>query len=265
MAAKKENTKAALETMMDDLNAEDLEALELTDPEAETGKKAPKKTAAKKSAASSAKKEERETSMLGIVIPRIDVKEITFKVVGTSSLIVHAWSEKAKKMMLDKQMKKASAGREAKNPFQDYCDSAYWLTPKPENPTPEDVANARFGFPAIAFKACAIDAGYQQGILAKKTTSRGAFHMIDELVEIHGDPVMREDMVMVGGMTKTADIRYRMEFQNWWAEIRIRYNANAISPEQIANLLNMGGFSNGIGEWRPSRDGAHGTFTVAIE
>ena len=76
---------------------------------------------------------------------------------------------------------------------------------------------------------------------------------------------MREDMVMVGGMTKTADIRYRMEFQNWWAEIRIRYNANAISPEQIANLFNMGGFSNGIGEWRPSRDGAHGTFTVAVE
>ena len=86
---------------------------------------------------------------------------------------------------------------------------------------------------------------------------------MDELVEIKGTPRMREDMVQVGGMSKVADIRYRGEFPEWRATLNIRYNAGAISPEQILNMLNIGGFSNGIGEWRPSRDGSFGTFHVA--
>ena len=73
---------------------------------------------------------------------------------------------------------------------------------------------------------------------------------------------MREDMVQIGGMSKVADIRYRPEFKTWSTTLTIRYNRNAITPEQIANLLNYGGFSNGVGEWRPSRDGSHGTFHV---
>jgi hypothetical protein len=36
----------------------------------------------------------------------------------------------------------------------------------------------------------------------------------------------------------------------------------SITPEQIMNLLNYGGFANGVGEWRPSRDGSFGTYHV---
>lgn len=74
---------------------------------------------------------------------------------------------------------------------------------------------------------------------------------------------MREDMVQIGGMSKVADIRYRGEFPTWRAKLNIRYNASAISPEQILTMLNLGGFANGVGEWRPSRDGSFGTFHVA--
>ena len=204
-----------------------------------------------------------EESMLNLAIPPIETKTFMVKLVGDSSLIVHKWSEKAKKMILDKQTKKAGTGKEAKDPWADYCDSMYWLTNKPTNPTEDDIANARFGFPAKAFKACAIDAGYQQGINPKKTTARGAFHSLGEMVEIQGKPQIREDMVRVG--MGAADIRYRGEYPEWSAVLTIRYNPRAMSAEQIINLLNFGGFSNGVGEWRPEKDGDHGTFHVAVE
>lgn len=77
----------------------------------------------------------KKTESTPINIPAINIQEFDLRLVGDSPLIVHAWSDKAKKMMLDKQMKKATSGREAKDPFQDFTDSLYWLTEKPEKPT----------------------------------------------------------------------------------------------------------------------------------
>ena len=216
-----------------------------------------------------ASKKNAEVEAVAFELPKIDVRFLTVEVIGDSPLIVHKWSIKAKREMLQKQMKQATKGKEAKNPKMDFFESMYWLNEMPEEPTEKDYekalasGKARFGFPAIAFKACAIDAGYQQGAISKKTTARGAFHIVDEFVEIKGIPRMREDMVQVGGMSKVADLRYRGEFPEWRATINIKYNATAISPEQILNLLNIGGFSNGVGEWRPSRDGLFGRFHVA--
>jgi len=224
-----------------------------------------------------AKKTENNDVAMRVELPGMDIGLITVRIVGDSPLIVHKWSEKAKKEMLDKQMKKATKGKEAKNPYRDFVDALYWLdengcvidTPSsldgigvslPEDKVNEVLRNGKYGFPTTAFKACAIDAGYQQGVIAKKTTARGAFHILGEYAVIEGIPDMREDMVQIGGLSRVADIRYRPEFRSWKTTLTIRYNKNAISPEQIMNLLNYGGFSNGVGEWRPSRDGSFGTF-----
>jgi len=204
-----------------------------------------------------------EETIMNIVIPEIKLTTMKVRIEGDSPLIVHAWSEKAKKMMLDKQMKKATKGKDAKDPWMDYCESMYWLDGMPDSPTEDDIKSARFGFPACAFKAAAVDAGYQQGVLAKKTTARGAFHILGDMVEIEGAPNMREDMVRIG--MGTADIRYRGEFKEWSAVLTIRYNPQVMSAEQIINLINMGGFANGVGEWRPSKDGSYGTFHVVTE
>ena len=72
---------------------------------------------------------------------------------------------------------------------------------------------------------------------------------------------MRTDAVRIG--MGTLDLRYRPEFQEWSVALRIRYNAAAISPEQIVNLYNVAGFAVGIAEWRPERDGSNGMFEVS--
>jgi hypothetical protein len=182
-----------------------------------------------------------------ITLPALNIQFLKLRVRGDSPLICHAWSSKAKKQMLDAQMKKAKQAKEAKDPEQDYRDSLY---PHPDG---------GYGFPAVGFKAAAVDACSSiQGVT--KVEARGAFHIIGDLVKIEGEPSPREDMVRVG--MGTADLRYRGEFRQWAVELTLRYNANVLSAEQIANLFNTAGFAVGVGEWRPQRDGSFGMFHV---
>lgn len=206
-----------------------------------------------------------------IEIRPIEIKKVTVRIVGDTPLIMHAWSEKAKRMMLEAQMGVAKGKKkEAKNPVDDFIRSMYWLTQMPEDGTMESfeeaIANgARFGFPVTAFKQAAISAAYRMGWAKDKMSMRGAFFIDSDengMIEIHSDtPEMREDMVKVG--MGTADIRYRGEFKNWYADLTISYNANGqYSLENIVNIINAGGYVCGVGEWRPERDGQYGMFHV---
>ena len=207
-----------------------------------------------------------------IEIKPIEIQKTTIRVVGDTPLIMHAWSEKAKREILDKQMKKTKASaKHAKSPVEDFIRSMYWLEGFPEEMSEdgfeEAIRNgARFGFPVTAFKQAAISAAYRMGWTKDKMSMRGAFFIDgdeNQMVEIFSDvPVIREDMVRVG--MGTADIRFRGEFRNWHAELTISYNKNGqYSREQIINIINAGGYVCGIGEWRPERDGQYGMFHVA--
>lgn len=204
-----------------------------------------------------------------VEIPRLSIQAVKLKLRGTSRLVMHAWDEKAKQQMRDKQGKKAKQGKEAKIPGRDFVESMYWLTPKPTLPTdPEGaldkamkaVEKARFGFPTVAFKAAAVaGAGFVDGLT--KVGTRGAFHIVGDFAEIEGPPpIMREDMVRVG--MGTADLRYRGSFEEWGTTLTVELNTTAMSVEQMVNLFNVGGFACGVGEYRPERDGPWGRFTV---
>lgn len=203
-----------------------------------------------------------------IVIPAIQIETATIKIKGTSPLIMHKWSEKAKREMLDKQMKKAKTkGHEAKDPVVDFIDSLYWLEGEPTDKTEQgfeeaiESGKARFGFPSVAFKASAVSGGYRAKVTKDKVGMNAVFHILGDFVEINGIPQMREDMVRIG--MGTADIRYRGEFPEWSALLPIQYNAGAVTLEELANLFNLGGFSVGVGEWRPEKGGSYGMYTVA--
>lgn len=185
-----------------------------------------------------------------IVLPKLNLQRVQVTLIGDSPLICHAWSQKAKRAMLDKQMKRAAKGKEAKNPEQDYIDSLYR---HPEG---------GYGFPTVAFKAAAVDACSQVDGLTK-VSARAAFHIDGELVHIDGAPTMREDMVRVG--LGTADIRYRGEFKQWRTTFEVVLNAGVMSLEQLVGLFDVAGFGVGVGEWRPQRDGGYGRFHVARE
>jgi hypothetical protein len=183
-----------------------------------------------------------------IILPALDIRRFRLTLVGETSLICHAWSEKAKKEMRDKQFKNPKQAKEAKDPESDFRASLY-VHP-----------DGGYGFPSIAFKASAVDAcSHVSGVT--KVEARGAFHIDGELVKIDGEPTSREDMVKIPS-TGSADLRYRGEFLKWSTTFTVKYNANVLSDAQIVNLFNTAGFAIGVGEWRPQRDGMHGMFSV---
>ena len=203
-------------------------------------------------------------------IPALQIKTVDLHIVGDSPFICHAWSEKAKLMMLSKQQKKATSAKEVRRPAVEFADSLYWLTEKPnlDNVSDEDaqailnevIPKSKFGYPSLAFKSAAIYGAFQQKALDKKTTARGAIHIVGEFAEINGTPTLREDMARIG--MGTADLRFRAEFKSWSTVLHIKYNSGALSLEQVVNLFSIGGFSNGVGDWRPAKDGTFGTFHI---
>lgn len=217
-----------------------------------------------------------------IVQPEFETVEFT--IVGTTPLIVHAWSAKAIRMILEKQTKTASKGKhEIKIPGNDFKNAAYWLTEMPEDGADDAesesnylnavAAGAHFGFPVTGIKQSAITGAARGGLDVKMTELRGAFYIegatdfsTPDLAEIVGpDPVMRRDMVKVGGMSKVADIRFRPEWKEWSIPLRMTYNKNGkYSLEQLLACFSYGGFVTGIGEWRPERDGQFGMYEVQV-
>jgi hypothetical protein len=194
------------------------------------------------------------TKNIAVELPPLNLQRIDVTLIGDTPLIMHKWSEKAKKEMLAKQMKKAKLGKEAKDPERDFRESIYVIG--------EGKAQY-YGFPVIAFKAAAVTACTSIGGITK-VQARQAFHIDGEYARIEGsEPRMREDMVRVG--MGTADIRYRGEFFPWFTTLTISHNANVMSAEQILNMLNTAGFGVGVGEWRPEKDGQYGRFHVANE
>lgn len=184
---------------------------------------------------------------------KIRVEQAEVKIKGLSPLIMHRWSEKARKEMLDKQMKK-TVKKEPKSPEEQYEASVYKLD------------NGEPGFPADAFKKAMIRGAKQLGLTM--TDARTSFFIHGEyctrddreLVPITGELQPREDMVRLNGAT--SDIRFRGQVVNWEATLKVSYNASVTSFDQIVNMLQAAGYGVGVGEWRPERDGTFGRFEV---
>lgn len=189
-----------------------------------------------------------------IQVQRIGTETINVPVIGTASLIVHRWSEKAKQQMLDAQQGK-KAVKTIRDPEADYEASLYRT-------------DSGYGFPLLAFKQATVGAArffdksvtmklVQQAIFMTGVPSADRSEL---LTPITGEPKMREDMVRVG-MGGT-DLRYRGEFLDWTAVLTITYVKSTLSRDSVLSLVDAGGQFVGVGEWRPDRKGQNGTYTI---
>ncbi len=185
----------------------------------------------------------------------IGVGQIQVQISGFSPLIVHKWSEKSKaEMLANQQMTKeekalAKANRRRKDPKEDFLGAQY-------------IVNGKHCFPTIAIKKAMIEAGFMLGI--PRGVVRQAIYILGDYFEIkHKHCTMREDAVRVGTFrNRVPDLRYRPQYEPWSATLDFQFRTDMIKPDQLVNLLQNAGFSVGIGEWRPQKDGQFGRFEV---
>ena len=173
----------------------------------------------------------------------LDLKTILVNLEGTTPFICHNWDKKNIDKMQAKQAGTASKGREKRDPAQDY-EGAFYRLP-----------DGRPGMKLIAFKNAAVTAVTSLG---KEFTNGGELTPISYPEDT--PPYMRTDTVTVG--MGSTDLRYRPEFLRWGVTLAIQFNARVITQDQLVNLINLGGFSVGVGEWRPEKNGDHGRFQV---
>lgn len=197
-----------------------------------------------------------KSKQVSVEVMEFSIRQVTIPITGISPLIVHAWSEKSKKMIADKQAGKAKNKKhDIRQPEEEYEAAKHRSVSDWE------------GFPAAGFKAAMIRGAKMIGMVMKDT-QQAFFINADceetQLVRIHGESRMRTDMVRVG--MGSSDIRYRPEYPDWYAELNIEFNEGIISIDQIHQLVKAAGYGCGVGEMRPEKGKFnYGRFKLANE
>jgi len=206
-------------------------------------------------------------SLAGMLSKKSEFFAFKFWVIGATPLITHAWSEKARREMLGKQIKAVKSGKETRDPHADFVNSLY------------EMGDGSYGFPAMGLKNCLLSSAHKDRGIPRSTVMSALW--IDAelvrtrpalanaicdmpLIRIYGSaPENREDMVKIGsGLNKIANLAYRAQFTRWAMRVTGRINTSLMTAEQLAFLIEESGLSSGLGEWRNERRGLFGAFTM---
>lgn len=197
---------------------------------------------------------------VAIQINKIDTETLHVPITGTAPLIVHNFSEKSRRQMLDTQQGKKKV-KQVRDPQSEYEAAFYRIATDDGD---------KYGFPVTAFKAATIGAArfYDKSVtmtaLRQFLFMSGVMTKADAqmLVHIDGEPEMREDIVRLGGAARQADLRYRPMFPAWSTLLTVTYVRSSIDRNSVLSLIDAGGIGIGVGEWRPEKRGEFGTYAI---
>ena len=183
-------------------------------------------------------------------------REITLNIPirGRSELIMQAWSEKAIKMIQEKQAGK-TVSKKPRVPEEEYQDAFNYDKSR------------QYAMPSTAFKKAMVDACREFDNIPM-TRARTLWFVEGEYVplETYTEPYMRTDMVRLDNGVSMP--RYRPGFTEWTAIVPISFCEDRVTPSTLCNVLDEAG-RGGIGEWRPSapknKAGQFGRFWVDYE
>jgi hypothetical protein len=201
------------------------------------------------------------TKALEIKAPKFEIIEL--RIEGTAPLVMHKFSQKAREQIIATQKAgQQSAGKRKREPkdFDAVYEGARHLSEEGWD-----------GIPAGAFRNAMISACRTVGY--KMTHAKlAAFVLADgfegddgtPLVRIYGEP--EKHTTYARNDNGSVDIRVRPMWKKWHAIVKIRFDADMFSAEDVANLMMRVGMQVGIGEGRPdSKNSAGmgwGTFTI---
>ncbi len=198
-----------------------------------------------------------------VTIKPANIQTAQFNITGTAPMVQARFSGKAMQAMMAKMALGSVANKSRAKPARDFDD---------------DLEQAKHisvegwqGIPASAFRQAMISACRLVGFkmtLAKLSVfvQADGFDRIDgiPLIRFEGTPERTE--MAVRNATGVADIRIRPMWRQWTSKVRVAYDADQFTLQDVTNLMSRVGLQVGIGEGRPdSRDSAGlgwGTFKL---
>lgn len=205
------------------------------------------------------------TVQTAVQIKPANIQQAVFKIKGTAPYVQARFSAKAMQAMKEKMLAGSTAKgkkvREARD-FDDDFEQAKHISEQ-----------GWVGIPASSFRQALISACRLVNFrmtLAKLSVFVAAdgFDRIDgiPLIKLQAGEPERTEMA-VRNATGVADIRVRPMWREWAAEVKVSYDADQFTLQDVTNLMQRVGMQVGIGEGRPdSRDSAGlgwGTFVLA--
>lgn len=210
----------------------------------------------------------KDTTNMEIKISAPNIREAKFLIRGTAPLVVHKFSAKAKALIRQKQEAGSLANKgksKSAKDFEEVFQGARHISTEGWD-----------GIPAAAFRAGIISACRLVGF--KMTLAKlSIFVAADGFDETEGTPLVRilspaepernESMVRLA--TGVCDISVRPMWRYWGAELRIQYDADQFTADDVRNLLARVGAQVGVCEGRPDSKSSAGcgwgTFELVTE
>jgi len=173
-----------------------------------------------------------------------------------SPLVIHAFAEKAKAEIRDKQQKASKKVKEARKPEEEF-KAARYIDAAGRECAPITAIKKSLITAATAFKSSLTKVALRQAIFVDSVAAPGAALVPIELHD--GTPAvgtMREDAVTIGIATR--GLAYRPEYPEWQVRVRIEYQTELVSRDQLLGLVEQAGWGVGICEGRPEKSSALG-------
>lgn len=181
--------------------------------------------------------------------------DVTLRGKAGSLLVVHAFAEKAKQEIRDKQQKKAKKAKEQRDAQAEFLAARY-IDPQGRECVPVTALKKALISAATAFDGLT-KVALRQALFVSPTGDPGsALVPIRRLDGSDAASVMREDAVTIG--INTRGLTYRPMYEEWQLEISIEFNSRLVSEEQLLALVDQAGWGVGICEGRPERSSALG-------
>lgn len=195
-----------------------------------------------------------KTTELQVTELKLNVHTISLCIVGTTPMLMHAMSAKAKRELLLPKTK-TQADRQATlkhTPIEEFRDALY---------------RRRYGDTALYILPGQIKEAMKTAALrtprAKKTEIGQVVFVVENQIPVWGVPALHMSIVRQAGMNKTPDIRTRPILPTWCAQFSVQYLPTNLSASTIADLAAMAGIVAGIGDWRPEKGkGNFGSFRI---
>ena len=184
-----------------------------------------------------------------VAIKPPNFKFASFNIIGTSPLVICKFSQKAKAQIIATQESGARSTKgKAKEPknFDELLNQARHIS-----------VDGWDGIPANAFRAGMVSmcrlAGFKMTLSKLALFVEADGYDADEgtpLIKIIGNNGFEKCDIPTRNADFSVDIHPRPMWREWAAKIRVRFDADIFSLEDVANLLTRLGMQGGVGEGR---------------